>query len=61
MEIDDLEYECSRCHGTGMIGGYPCITCDGMGSILSEDGQRLLAFLQKWLFTEEEEERQEEG
>ncbi len=58
MEIDDLEYECTRCHGTGMIGGYACITCDGMGTILTEDGQRLLAFIQKWLFTEEEEEEE---
>ncbi|MBP2664508.1 MAG: Tryptophan RNA-binding attenuator protein inhibitory protein, partial [Firmicutes bacterium] len=38
-----LEETCSNCKGSGKIGTHPCPTCQGTGTILNEEGQKILA------------------
>lgn len=40
-----LEQECSKCHGRQMVDNKFCQVCDGKGTVLTEDGKRVLAFL----------------
>jgi DnaJ-class molecular chaperone len=47
-----LERPCCECSGKGGADDpfsgshYPCSACDGTGFVLTESGERLLAFLQ---------------
>lgn len=53
-----IEYvvKCSFCDGTGCVGGRsgvdpgPCAECNGHGEFLTEEGDRLLKFIQSYIF-----------
>ncbi len=63
--LPDLEFKCSKCWGSGLLPledhgeMIPCPDCGGLGWIPTDEGNRLLDFLQRHLafrFEEEDEE-----
>ncbi len=48
-----LDEQCSDCYGQGTDDrgdrDEPCEACEGRGRVLSQTGQTLLAFLERWL------------
>lgn len=40
-----LEIPCPICHGTGKMQGRECLTCAGKGTVLTEEGKKILDFL----------------
>jgi DnaJ-class molecular chaperone len=59
MSLPELEVKCWRCWGNGMIpsenhgGMVECEECNGLGWVPTEDGKRLLTFIQRHLAIEE--------
>lgn len=51
--MSGIEEECLSCHGTGKINQTKCPACDGTGTSLTEDGQKLLKFLRDCIRTSE--------
>ena len=49
MQIEiELERECLMCYGRGVRwGGEQCATCDGLGYVPTELGDKLLEFLER--------------
>ncbi|MDF2569483.1 MAG: Tryptophan RNA-binding attenuator protein inhibitory protein [Sporomusa sp.] len=48
-----MEKECSTCHGLGKIDNKNCDFCNGTGTVLTEDGKRILNFLRDGIRTSE--------
>ena len=56
-ELPPLEHVCEDCNGVGQIAPHrtgnafisqsDCTTCNGTGTLLTEDGKRLLAMLRR--------------
>lgn len=67
MSLPELEVKCWRCWGNGVVASddhadmMQCPACGGFGSILTEDGARLLEFVQRRLSLGEYDEEEEEG
>lgn len=40
-----LEETCSSCKGSGKVGTQPCQTCQGIGTVLNEEGKKILTYL----------------
>ncbi|WP_353867165.1 hypothetical protein [uncultured Sporomusa sp.] len=40
-----LEQHCAPCKGTGKIGKEPCPACQGKGTVLTEEGKKVLNYL----------------
>ena len=49
--MDKYEKECPACDGTGRNEdcARDCRMCDGSGIVLNDEGEELLAFLEKYL------------
>ena len=46
MKTDlNLEKVCSNCHGHQKLDNKICEVCNGKGTILTEEGKKILAFL----------------
>lgn len=66
MTLPDLEFKCWNCWGEGQVslGNHSdvveCPECGGLGWLPTEDGKRLLAFLQRHLTLEVETDESEE-
>lgn len=43
--IPQIEQRCPNCHGQGKINDEKCATCNGIGTVLTEAGLKLLRFL----------------
>lgn len=62
MSLPELEVKCWRCWGNGVIpsGNHadvvPCEECGGLGWLPTEDGKRLLDFVQRHLALDDYEE-----
>lgn len=62
MSLPELEILCWKCWGSGIIQMedhgqmMECPDCNGVGWIPTEDGKRILTFVQKHLGIEEEDE-----
>ncbi|NSW85858.1 MAG: hypothetical protein HPY84_05985 [Syntrophobacteraceae bacterium] len=62
MGLPDLEVKCWKCWGCGVLSfenhgeTVDCPECGGVGWIPTEDGKRLLEFLQRHLILGDEEE-----
>ncbi|BBB90560.1 MAG TPA: hypothetical protein PKA28_10350 [Methylomusa anaerophila] len=41
----NLEKECMRCQGAGKIDGKTCAACEGKGTVLTEEGKKILEYL----------------
>lgn len=48
-----LEEPCSCCKGSGKIGTVPCQNCQGTGTILNEQGKKILSYLRNSIRTSE--------
>jgi len=61
MSLPELDVKCWKCWGSGLISAddhgemIGCPECGGIGWIPTEDGNRLLAFLQRHLALDVEE------
>ena len=56
MSLPELEVKCWKCWGTGMASGVEdhgemtdCPVCSGIGWIPTDDGKRLLDFIERHL------------
>ena len=55
MSLPELEFKCWKCWGSGVLssenhgGVMDCPECGGLGWIPTEDGKRILQFIQKHL------------
>lgn len=64
MSLPELEVKCWRCWGNGVIsvenhsGLVPCEECGGLGWLPTEEGKRLLDFVQRHLGLEDYEEEE---
>jgi len=62
MALPELEMKCWSCWGEGVVSLenhgelMPCPQCEGVGWIPTEDGHRLLLFLQRHLVVHAHEE-----
>ncbi|SMD06706.1 hypothetical protein [Sporomusa malonica] len=49
----NMEKECAKCHGRGKINNTICAACNGTGTVLTEDGLKILKFLRDGIRTSE--------
>jgi DnaJ-class molecular chaperone len=40
-----FEIECPKCYGRKKVDNKICENCNGKGTVLTEDGKKILAFL----------------
>lgn len=63
MSLPELEVKCWRCWGEGVLAGedhgemIDCPECNGVGWIPTDDGRRLLHFLERHLAVDVEDEQ----